>query len=83
MSLRDDIKAILVNEGADNDGGWHSWRCFDKERYPEPCDCTDQVVDEIVKAIESPITAYRQVRPASHSEFCWCDKCLKAAGYVG
>lgn len=82
MSLRDDIRAILVNEGADTEGGWHSWRCFDKGRYPEPCHCTDEVVDEIIKVIQSPITSYRSARPNGHAQFCWCEKCMRAAGYV-
>jgi hypothetical protein len=40
--------------GADIDGGsFHSWRCFDKERYPERCSCTADVVDEIIVALRT------------------------------
>lgn len=31
---------VLGDDGADSEGGWHSWRCFDRARYPEPCTCT-------------------------------------------
>ena len=37
------VMAVLRDMGADS-GGWHSWRCFDRELYPEPCDCTKQAV---------------------------------------
>ena len=50
MTMRDEFVRILREEGADVDGGWHGWRCFDKERYPEPCDCTQSVADELVEA---------------------------------
>ena len=53
--LAEAIKAVLVNEGADSEGGWHSWRCFDKGRYPEPCTCTDDVVEQIITAIRGKI----------------------------
>ncbi|MEL4357061.1 MULTISPECIES: hypothetical protein [unclassified Luteococcus] len=33
---------VLSDEGADSEGGWHSWRCFDGARYPEPCTCTQE-----------------------------------------
>lgn len=52
MSVPELIRAVLVAEGADNEGGWHSWRCFDKERYPEPCTCTADVVTEIMTVVE-------------------------------
>ena len=35
--------AVLANEGADSEDGFHSWRCFDKLRYPEDCTCTYDV----------------------------------------
>lgn len=50
MSLRDEITTILNNEGAASEGGWHSWRCFDKGRYPEPCHCTEVVAEMVVNA---------------------------------
>ena len=52
MSLSEEIKAVLVDNGVDIDGGsFHSWRCFDKGRYPEPCNCTDTVVQEIMAVV--------------------------------
>ena len=51
MSLRDEITTILNNEGAASEGGWHSWRCFDKGRYPEPCHCTEVVAEMVVAAV--------------------------------
>ena len=49
--------AVLRDEGADSEGGWHSWRCFDRERYPEPCDCTEQVARAALAAAEPHIRA--------------------------
>ena len=49
--------AVLCDEGADSEGGWHSWRCFDRERYPEPCDCTEQVARAAIAAAEPHIRA--------------------------
>lgn len=49
--------AVLCDEGADSEGGWHSWRCFDRERYPEPCDCTEQVARAALAAAEPHIRA--------------------------
>ena len=42
--------AVLHDEGADSAGGWHSWRCFDRGRYPEPCDCTERVTRAAIAA---------------------------------
>jgi len=47
------IVKVLNDEGADSDSGWHSWRCFDKVRYPEPCRCTEFVVDEVLAALRA------------------------------
>lgn len=49
--------AVLCDEGADSEGGWHSWRCFDRERYPEPCDCTEQIARAAIAAAEPHIRA--------------------------
>lgn len=49
--------AVLCDEGADSEGGWHSWRCFDRERYPEPCDCTEQVARAAIAAAEPHVRA--------------------------
>ena len=51
------VMAVLCDEGADSEGGWHSWRCFDRERYPEPCDCTKQVARAAIAAAEPHIRA--------------------------
>jgi len=59
--IHDQIKTVLVNNGVDIDGGsFHSWRCFDKERYPEPCDCTDVVVAEIMAVVDAAVAAAEQ-----------------------
>lgn len=50
MSLRDQFVSIMNEEGASSEGGWHSWRCFDKGRYPEPCLCTETVAKKLVAA---------------------------------
>lgn len=50
MSLRDEFVQIMNDEGAASEGGWHSWRCFDKGRYPEPCRCTEVVAEMLVAA---------------------------------
>lgn len=49
--------AVLCDEGADSEGGWHSWRCFDRERYPEPCDCTEQVARAAIAAAAPHVRA--------------------------
>lgn len=48
--------AVLCDMGADSDG-WHSWRCFDRELYPEPCDCTKQATRAAIAAAEPHIRA--------------------------
>ena len=48
--------AVLCDMGADS-GGWHSWRCFDRELYPEPCDCTEQAARAAIAAAEPHIRA--------------------------
>ena len=49
--------AVLCDEGADSEGGWHSWRCFDRELYPEPCDCTKQAARAAIAAAEPYVRA--------------------------
>jgi hypothetical protein len=46
------IMKVLDDNGINNEGGLHSWRCFDKERYPIPCSCAGEVVVEILAAIK-------------------------------
>lgn len=46
------IMKVLDDNGINNEGGLHSWRCFDKERYPVPCSCAGEVVVEILAAIK-------------------------------
>ena len=48
--------AVLCDMGADS-GGWHSWRCFVRELYPEPCDCTKQAARAAIAAAEPHIRA--------------------------
>ena len=51
------VEAVLHDEGADSGGGWHSWRCFDRARYPEPCACTAEVAVLVLAAAEPHIRA--------------------------
>lgn len=50
------VMAVLCDMGADS-GGWHSWRCFDRELYPEPCDCTKQAARAAIAAAAPHIRA--------------------------
>ena len=50
------VMAVLCDMGA-NSGGWHSWRCFVHELYPEPCDCTKQAARAAIAAAEPHIRA--------------------------
>ena len=50
-------RALLAAEGADSQDGWHSWRCFDTARYPEPCDCTAQAARSALEAVAPAIAA--------------------------
>jgi hypothetical protein len=55
------IAQALRDNGFDSEGGPHSWRCFDKERYPEPCGCMDEVLDDIAAALDPvPYVAFQQ-----------------------
>lgn len=51
--LREAFRRVLENEGVDSEGGTHSWRCFDKERYPEPCGCIDEIVNQLIAAVNA------------------------------
>lgn len=42
---------ILNREGGRPGSDIHSWRCADKERHPEPCTCSEEVVAEILAAV--------------------------------
>jgi hypothetical protein len=47
------IMKVLDDNGINmQDASIHSWRCFDKERYPIPCSCAGEVVVEILAAIK-------------------------------
>ena len=50
-------RVLLAAEGADSQDGWHSWRCFDTARYPEPCDCTAQAAHASIEAVAPLIAA--------------------------
>ena len=71
MSLHSDIVKILNDEGAASEGGWHSWRCFDKDRYPEPCECTEVVASMVISAaLDAAREAVRGI--ASDDLCCMC-----------
>ena len=57
-------RRVLVDEGADSEGGWHSWRCFDRERYPEPCDCTAEISRAILEGV-APLIAAQTLEDAA------------------
>mgnify|MGYP003562477817 CR=1 FL=1 len=50
-------RVLLAAEGADSQDGWHSWRCFDTLRYPEPCDCTAQAARSALEDAAPAIAA--------------------------
>jgi hypothetical protein len=57
------VVQVLIDEGGDSDEGLHlSWRCFDKDRYPEPCRCLHAVAGIILAAVGPAIheTGYNQ-----------------------
>jgi hypothetical protein len=59
------IMAVLDRNGINScDSCIHSWRCFDKERYPEPCACAAEVVVEIIQAVKGDAPT----EPASNLE---------------
>ncbi len=58
--LSEKVRTVLINEGVGNEGGIHGWRCFDKERYPEPCDCMDEIVSQIENLVEVEVRAAEQ-----------------------
>ena len=55
--IAEKVRQVLAREGADSPDGWHSWRCFDRELYPEPCDCTKQATRAAIAAAEPHIRA--------------------------
>ena len=69
MSLHADIVKILNSEGAASEGGWHSWRCFDKGRYPEPCECTEVVASMVMfAALDAALEAVVAVQKVPDAE---------------
>lgn len=53
-AVREQIIKTLMDEGSESEGGWHSWRCHDKSRYPGPCGCTPAIVDALLAALRKP-----------------------------
>lgn len=53
-AVREQIIKTLTDEGSESEGGWHSWRCHDKSRYPGPCGCTPAVADALLAALRKP-----------------------------
>ena len=46
------VREVLANYGLGSESTIHSsWRCFDKERYPERCDCLDEISRDILRAL--------------------------------
>lgn len=45
-------KQALRENGLNEEGGSpHSWRCEDKSRYPGPCRCVDEIVQDVIAAL--------------------------------
>ena len=43
---------FLINDyGGTPGSSLHSWRCEDKDRYPEACTCVEELADDILKTI--------------------------------
>lgn len=59
---------VLSSEGADTEHGWHGWRCFDKDRYPEPCSCTEDVARAVLEAVAPLIAAQALTKAADELE---------------
>lgn len=45
------VRELLAN-GAAPGQGMHSWRCEDKERYPDPCTCVEETAADILAALD-------------------------------
>ena len=39
---------VLIAQGGAPGASIHSWRCEDRESYPEPCTCAEDVVTDIL-----------------------------------
>ena len=53
MSATDPVQAVaevLNSEGCLPGHSIHSWRCEDRERYPEPCTCVEELAAEVIAA---------------------------------
>lgn len=50
QQLRAMIVTTLNDEGCQPGSSMHSWRCEDKDRYPEPCTCVAEAADQILIA---------------------------------
>lgn len=51
--LRNKLVEIVNREGGEPGNSLHSWRCEDSERYPAPCTCVAEVVDDLLPIIEA------------------------------
>ena len=50
----DDIQravTVMEDEGLLPGSGLHSWRCEDKDRYPEPCTCVAELAEAVLAAV--------------------------------
>lgn len=51
-ALRERFKVAMRENGLTEDGGSpHSWRCSDKDRYPGPCGCLDELIDDLLAVL--------------------------------
>ena len=67
---------VLIAEGGGAGSNIHSWRCSDKERYPDPCRCAMNVAAAIFDAIDDAERRAGELEPgltaADHTPGCPC-----------
>ena len=69
------VREVLANYGLGSESTIHSsWRCFDKERYPEPCHFLDGAARDILAAVlpahdRRVIQPYRDALAELRSDF--------------
>lgn len=56
-ALRESLTQKLAEIGIGPDGqeSLHSWRCADKVRYPGPCGCVPELVDDLVAGVREHV----------------------------
>lgn len=70
MTASERIRGVLRDElGREQPHDFHSWRCYDKDRYPGPCDCADTLATIVADTLSHDLAiteaARHYVRAAS------------------